>query len=236
MKASSILALVVMFLLGMLTAQVSAPLLGFTQPTTVATTLTELTTITKAATSTVATTQARTVTSLSTVVVQPPALPSGLAEMMEEAVPGSTSAQAYHIYLPNDEGTYKYFFAVYWRYRDNLTHVIVFHKKPSTKAFMLSNSLVQTRFAAAWNIPNNQAARAPHANITEVVLSLGGTPTMRSWEIKPTLHGYASKPVSGLGETTVWIVTYQLIDMPEGASDENLVARYYFLEIGVRRM
>ena len=56
---------------------------------------------------------------------------------------------------------------------------------------------------------------------------------VRSWNITPNIHGYASRPVDKLGDITAWIVVYRLVEMPPNTSEENLVARYYFLEVRI---
>jgi len=232
MRVAAAGIMVVMLVVGFLAAVVIIP----ARVETVTTTLTQTQTIVSTSTQTTTVTGFVTVTNTLTEVREGPgsAYPPALASAMEKVVPGSTSAPAYHIYLPAEEGVYGYNFAVYWRYRENLTYVIVFHKQPGTSASTIGDSLIQTRFAAAWNIPNNQAHRAPRANLTEIELKSGGGMKTNSWNILPVLQGYPTKPVTTFDDITVWVVTYRLLEMPEGASDENMVARYYFIEIAVK--
>ena len=157
-----------------------------------------------------------------------------LVKKAEVSIGDFEKVPVYHVYLPESEGVYRYYFAVYWYYWENLTHIIILHKPADVSAIFQKKSLIQTRFAKAWNIPNNQAISAPRANLTEIVVTTADEGrVVRSWNITPNIHGYASRPVDKLGDITAWIVVYRLVEMPPNTSEENLVARYYFLEVRI---
>ena len=178
------------------------------------------------------TTATITSTRFATVTRQGYGMPTQLLEKLSSMLPNYDKAQAYHVYVPSEPGRYSYSFAVFWRYEENHTHLIYFHA-PANKSFTLGlNSLIQTRFAAAKNIPNTPAAFIPRAEMTETVITERGESFTRRWDIVPTSPGYPSSPQVERAADMVWVITYRLLDDKEYG--ESLVARYYFLEIIVR--
>jgi len=171
-------------------------------------------------------------TSYATVTRQGYGMPTQLLEKLSSILPDYEKAQAYHVYVPSEPGRYSYSFAVFWRYEENHTHLIYFHA-PLNKTFIIGlNSLIQTRFAAAKNIPNTPAAFIPRAEMTETVITDRGDTMTRRWDIVPTSPGYPSTPQVERAGDMAWVITYRLLDDREYG--ESLVARYYFLEIIVR--
>ncbi|MEM4494898.1 MAG: hypothetical protein QXE96_03770 [Candidatus Caldarchaeum sp.] len=177
-------------------------------------------------------TETSTITKFATVTRQGYGLPTPLLEKLSSMVPDYDRAQAYHIYVPGEPGVYSYGFAVFWRYGENHTHLIIFHALENKTIIIGLNSLIQTRFAAAKNIPNTPAAFIPRAEMTETVITDSGQTLTRRWEIIPTSPGYPSTPQVERAGDMVWVIQYRLLD--EREYGESLVARYYFLEIIVR--
>ncbi|MDW8063771.1 MAG: hypothetical protein RMI43_06340 [Candidatus Caldarchaeum sp.] len=158
-------------------------------------------------------------------------LPSALLEKLSSVVPNYEREEAYHIIVPSAPGTYSYGFAVFWKYGENHTHLLVFHAPENARYVFDVASFIQTRFVAAKNIPNVQASVFPRAELTETVVTSDGHIMVKKWDIQPTMPGYPSTPQIERGGSMVWVVSYKPLENVEYG--ESLVARYYFLEITV---
>ncbi|MEM1945948.1 MAG: hypothetical protein QW614_01610 [Candidatus Caldarchaeum sp.] len=181
--------------------------------------------------STLTKTVTSTVTVAKTVVEGSGSIPSSIVLKIAETYPNFETMQTYHVWLPAKPGTYVYSFAVFWRYGENHSHIIYFHPPEGGKITFMLDSLIQTRFAAAKNIPNVPAPNPPVALLRETVFTEDGQVSVMSWDIGPHVQGYASRPQVERGGHIAWAVSYTPLE--QKAYGESLVARYYFLQIRV---
>ena len=222
MKTAMALLIIVMMVLGVVGVIALIP----ARMETVSTTIINTTTVTTTAhyTTTIGLSETYTVTK--------PPIPSTLSGKMEEIIPGSSIAPTYHIRLPSKPGVYKYNFAVFWKFKEEHIHTIIIEASEGMRFYIMPNSLIQVRLAAASNVPNTPAPFGPNAILTEIAFGDDGRARRQSWEMRPNVYGIPSKPQIETGTVAVMMVRYVPGEM--GETGESLVARYYFLEISVR--
>ena len=158
-------------------------------------------------------------------------LPANMMLRLVNMVPDYQNVETYHIWVPDKPGVYLYKFAVFWKFGENHTHIVVFHPPENRRFIFRPDSLIQVRFAAAKNIPNTPSPITPTALIVENVLTEDETVYSKSWEINPPLQGIPSQPQQASGGHQLWIVQYTPLELKNYG--ESLVARYYFLEMQV---
>jgi len=158
-------------------------------------------------------------------------MPADMLLRLAEMVPDYEKLETYHVWVPDKPGVYLYRFGIFWRFGENHTHLVVFHPPEGRRFTFRPDSLIQVRFAAAKNIPNNPSSITPTALIEEKVLTEDGAVYEKTWEIKPPLQGIPSQPQRETGGHQVWVITYRPLELR--SYGESLVARYYFLELQV---
>lgn len=158
-------------------------------------------------------------------------VPPSILLKIAEKYPSYETFQSYHVWLPAKPATYTYSFAVFWRFGENHTHIIFFHPPAGGRIVFMLGSLIQTRFAAAKNIPNVPAPNLPVALMSETVFTEDGQDFVKTWEIGPQVQGYPSQPQVERGGHMAWVISYKPLEHRDYG--ESLVARYYFLEVKV---
>jgi len=179
----------------------------------------------------VTTTTTRTTLAIKTAGPGYSSLPANMMLRLVNMVPDYQNVETYHIWVPDKPGVYLYKFAVFWKFGENHTHIVVFHPPENRRFIFRPDSLIQVRFAAAKNIPNTPSPITPTALIVENVLTEDETVYSKSWEINPPLQGIPSQPQQASGGHQLWIVQYTPLELKNYG--ESLVARYYFLEMQV---
>ncbi|MEM1937073.1 MAG: hypothetical protein QXX49_02705 [Candidatus Caldarchaeum sp.] len=193
--------------------------------TTATTTLTRTVVSTVVATQTVTTMVSKTASG--TEVMQS----SALLELLSSRYPNYESMETYRIKLPSKPGTYQFSFAVFWRYGQNHSHVIIIEPPEKAEMVFMLDSLIQTRFVSSRHLPNIPAPWPPTASLTETVLTEDGRVLSRTWNITRNVPGYPSTPQVERSGAQAWVVSYK--PLQDEQSGDSLVARYYFLVVRV---
>jgi hypothetical protein len=98
-------------------------------------------------------------------------LPAKMILLLVETMPDHSKRRDIPYRGPDKPGVYLYRFAVFWKFGENHTHIVVFDPPENRRFIFRPDSLIQVRFAAAKNIPNNPSPIIPTALIKENVLT-----------------------------------------------------------------